>query len=288
MIVVTGATGELGSAIIKKLLKRVPADQIIASTRDALAASDLTELGVSVRQADYNDPDSLQIAFKGAAQVLLVSSNAAAQGGDPLAQHRTAIEAAQKVGVKRIVYTSHMAASPSSAFPPMLAHAATEKMLANSGLKWTALRNGFYASSGLAMIEDSFTSGALETTQDGKIAWTAHDDLAEAAAIILADEGSFEGPTPALTGGQALDFGDLIAVASDLLGSPIKHTVISEDAMHEKWSGFKIPATVIAIMLGLYKAAKNDEFSAVDPALEALIGRAPITMRSQIEKRMGL
>lgn len=283
MIVVTGATGQLGGAIVKKLIELVPADQVIASTRDALAATELTDLGVTVRQADYDDPDSLKAAFRGASQVLLVSSNAAAQGGDPLLQHRSAIEAAKAAGAKRIVYTSHMAASPSSAFPPMLAHAATEEMLANSGLKWTALRNGFYSASGLAVISDAIETGALETTQDGKIAWTAHDDLAQAAAIILADEGKFDGPTPPLTGSQALDFGELVQIASDLRGEVMVRKIISEDAMFEKLSGFKIPGSVIDIVLGLYKAAKNDEFSKVDPALESLIGRPPITMGELIE-----
>lgn len=287
MIVITGASGQLGNAIIKKLLDLVPADQIIASTRDALAATDITELGVSVRQGDYDDYDSLVSAFAGASQVLLISSNAAAQGGDPIAHHRTAIRAAQDAGVKRIVYTSHMAANLFSAFPPMRDHGVTEGLLAESGLKWTALRNGFYGASGLAMIEDAFESGTFETTQDGKIAWAAHDDLAQAAANILADEGKFDGPTPALTGSQALDFGVLIEIASDLLGKPISRTIISDNQMTEKLSGFKVPSSVIDIILGLYKAAKNDEFSTVDPALEALIGRAPMTMQELIAAKLG-
>jgi len=93
-------------------------------------AGALTALGVRVRHGDFEDPKSLQHAYEGATQLLMVSSNAGASGGDPRAQHRTAIDAARHVGARRIVYTSHMAASATSAFPPMHDHAATEAMLA--------------------------------------------------------------------------------------------------------------------------------------------------------------
>jgi len=134
MFIVTGATGHLGRAIVETLVHRVPANQVGASVRDPEKAADLEALGVRVRHGDFDDPDSLRHAFEGAAQVLIVSSNARASGGDPLAQHRSAIKAARAVGAGRIVYTSHMAASATSAFPPMLDHAATEDMLRRSGL----------------------------------------------------------------------------------------------------------------------------------------------------------
>ena len=145
MIIVTGATGQLGRLIVEKLLDRVPADQVGVSVRDPKKTGDLKALGVRVRQGDFSDPDGLRHAFEGATQVLIVSSNARATGGDPLVQHRNAIDSAKDGGVNRIVYTSHMAASATSAFPPARDHAATEAMLAESGQAWTALRHGFYA-----------------------------------------------------------------------------------------------------------------------------------------------
>lgn len=179
MIVVTGATGHLGRAIVEHLVARVPPERIGASVRDPAKAEAFRTLGVRVRHGDFDDPVSLRQAFEGATQVLIVSSNARASGGDPLALHRAAIDAACAVGVKRIVYTSHMAASASSAFPPMLDHAATEDMLRGCGLAWTALRNGFYAASGLMLMGDALTTGLLEAPADGKVSWTAHADLAE-------------------------------------------------------------------------------------------------------------
>ena len=135
MIIVTGATGQLGHAIVERLLNSLPKDQFAACARDLKKAQDLTSQGVQVRQADFAQPETLKAAFEGATQVLLVSSNARAYGGDPLAQHQAAITAAKAAGIRRILYTSHMGAGATSAFPPMRDHAATEEMLAASDLK---------------------------------------------------------------------------------------------------------------------------------------------------------
>ena len=287
MIIVTGATGQLGHLIVEKLVERVPAKEVGVSVRDPEKAAGLAALGVRARKADFADAASLLHAFEGATQVLLVSSNAAAFGGDPLAQHRTAIDVAKAAGAKRIVYTSHMASSAASAFPPMRDHAATEEMLRASGVSWTSLRNGFYGASAIGMMGDAMSSGTLERAADGKVSWTAHSDLAEAAAIILADKRPYDGPTPPLTGSEALDFADLAAIASRALGKPIECKTISDDEMRAKILSRGAPARAADIVLGLYVAARNGEFAAVDPTLEKLLGRRPITMHELIAKKLG-
>ena len=288
MILITGATGQLGRGIVQQLLTSIPADQIGVSVRDPQKAADLEALGVRVRRGDFSDPVSLTSAFEGATQVLLVSSNARAYGGDPVAQHSAAISAARAAGARRIVYTSQVAASPASAFAPAVDHAATEEMLRQSGLAWTALRNGFYASSGLMSIGDSLKTGILETPADGKVAWTTHADLAQAAAIILADEGRFDGPTPPLTAAQALDLTDLTGIASELLGRPIAHTVFADDEFSSRLASRGVPAGAAKFMLGMYLASRAGEFATVDPTLERLLGRAPITMRTVIARQLGV
>jgi NAD(P)H dehydrogenase (quinone) len=287
MIVVTGATGHLGRAIVEKLVSRVPASQVGASVRDLAKAADLSALGIRVRQGDFDDPQSLLHVFEGAAQVLLVSSNARAYGGDTLTQHRSAIEAARAAGAGRIVYTSHMAASGSSAFRPMLDHHATEEMLRQSGLAWTALRNGFYAASGIALMGDAFETGVLEAPADGKVSWTAHADLAEAAAVILADEGRYDGPTPPLTGSQSLDLADLAQLASELLDRPVRRQVLSDEDLRAKMATRGAPDSVADMVLGLYRASRNGEFAVVDPTLERLLARRPITMHDLIAEKVG-
>ncbi|MBC7808564.1 MAG: SDR family oxidoreductase [Akkermansiaceae bacterium] len=286
MIIVTGATGHLGRAIVEKLVGLVPASQVGASVRDPKKATDLEGLGVRVRQGDFEKPESVRHAFEGAAQVLIVSSNARASGGDTLAQHRSAIEAARAVGARRIVYTSHMAASDASAFPPMLDHAATENMLRESGLAWTALRHGFYAASGIMLMGDALETGVLAAPTDGKVSWTAHADLAEVAAIVLADEGRYDGPTPPLTGSEALDLADLAATASELSGRPVRRETITDEEVRAKMAARGAPGPAADIALGLYAASRKGEFAAVDPTLEQLLGRRPIRMRDLIAEKV--
>ncbi len=284
MIIVTGATGQLGHAIVERLVERVPAHQVGVSVRDPAKARSLEALGVRVRRGDFEDGASLRHAFEGASQVLIVSSNARASGGDPLAQHARAIAAAIDAGVERIVYTSQMAASATSRFPPARDHAATEEMLRDSGLKWTALRHGFYASSGLMMVKTGLESGVIEGPQDGPVAWTAHADLARAAAVILADiaQGNghlYEGPTSPLTGSQALDFAAIAEMATQVLGRPITRRVLLDEEMRATMAARGAPPGVAEIMLGYFIAAREGEFNAADPALERLIARPPISLR---------
>ena len=286
MIIVTGATGQLGHAVVLELLKLMPANLIGVSVRDPGKAADLEALGVRVRQGDFANPASLQRAFEGATQVLMVSSNARAYGGDPLAQHASAIGAARAAGVTRIVYTSQIAASPTSAFAPAVDHAATEQLLRQSGLAWTSLRNGFYASSGLMSMGNSLETGVLEAPADGKVAWAAHADLAEAAAAILANPGRYEGPTPPLTGSQALDLADLAAIATEL-GRPVRRTVFPDEELGAKLEARGMPAGAARFMLGNSIASRNGEFGPVDATLEQLIGHPPVTMRDLIAAKLG-
>lgn len=280
MWVITGASGQLGRQIVESVLGRVSADQVGVSVRDVEKAKALAARGVRVRGADYTDRAALQRAFEGATQVVLVSSNARAFGADPLAQHRNAIDAAKAAGVRRILYTSHMAASRTSAFAPMHDHAATEEMLAQSGMAWTALRNGFYASSLLAMVAEGLGQGVLAFPRDGKVSWTAHRDLADAAAAILEDEGRSDGPTPPLTASEALDLEDLARLAAELLGRPVKREVVADEELRTRLSSQGVPAARVAILLGLFEASRRGEFASGDPTLERLVGRAPASVRS--------
>ncbi|XDA97967.1 NAD(P)H-binding protein [Sulfitobacter sp. LCG007] len=196
MLIVTGATGQLGRRVVDHLGSLVPARHIGISTRDPAQASDLAEAGIRVRHGDFKDRASLRHAWEGADRILLVSSNAAARGGDPLAEHRVARDVASELGVARLLCTIQISASPESHFPPGRDHAATEAMLEGSGLPWTALRHGFYAARALGMNARGFAGGTLRGPEDGKVAWTRHDDLAEADARLLAGQEVIDGATP--------------------------------------------------------------------------------------------
>jgi len=117
MIVITGATGQLGSLIVASLLERIPAEEVGVSVRDPGRAADLAERGVRVRRGDFGEPDSLADAFEGATQVLIVSANEL--GGKAVDGHAAAIDAARAAGAERILYTSHQGAGADSLFAPI-------------------------------------------------------------------------------------------------------------------------------------------------------------------------
>lgn len=277
MIIVTGATGQLGRGIAERLLERVPAAEIGISVRSPDKARSLSERGVRVRRGDYGDAASLRHAFEGASQVLIVSADATGEAA--LRQHRTAIEAAREAGAKRILFTSHMGSNPASRFAPMPDHAATEAMLRASGVAYTSLRNGFYATTVPRLMGQALQTGQLIAPEDGPVSWTAHVDLAEAAAIILADEGRLDGLTPPLTGPQALDLAGVAAIATDLTGHPVARVTVTDDQYRAGLVSRGVPGPQADMLLGLFAASRAGEFSTVDPALERLLGRPPMSMR---------
>src|SRR5580692_1692561 len=224
MIIVTGATGRLGSQVVGQLLERVPAGKVGVSVRDPARAASLAARGVRVRHGDFTDPDSLAGAFEGATQVLIIS--ASETGGTAVAAHAAAADAARAAGAERILYTSHQGASAGSLFAPMPDHAATEEYLAETGTPFTSLRNGFYATTVPSILGQALTTGEIVAPADGPVSWTTHADLAEAAAIILADPGRFDGSTPPLTAPDTFDLEDVAGILTKLTGRTIRRTVV--------------------------------------------------------------
>ncbi len=277
MIVVTGATGYLGRAVVENLLRRLPTDQLVASVRDAGKASDLSAQGVEVRTADFADEGSLQRAFSGAEQVLIVSADKL--GDEALRLHRAAIKATRDAGVRRVLYTSHMGAHAGSPFLPADQHAGTEADLAASGMAYTSLRHGFYAESCLHMIEDGLRSGELSTPEDGPISWTARADLAEGDAAILVAEGVWDGITPPLTATKAVTMSEIAAIASEVTGRDVRHMTVSDEAWRDARIAGGTPPLYADMLLGTFRAARRGDFAATNPTLAALLGRTPKTMR---------
>ncbi|MFJ2261667.1 NmrA family NAD(P)-binding protein [Streptomyces sp. NPDC087844] len=286
MIIVTGATGLLGRQIVERLLTLVPADRIGVSVRDPLKAEAKTfaEQGVRVRQGSFTDAASLAHAFESAAQVLIVSVDK--MGEEAVRRHRAAIDGAVAAGARRILYTSHMGADASSRFQPCRDHAATEDALRACGVPFTSLRNGFYASSAMQFLSQGLQSGQVALPADGPVSWTAHADLAEAAAVVLADEGRFDGPTPALTAGQALTFDDIARIATDVTGRSLTRSTAPDDRFRQQLIGHGVPAETADQLLGVFTAARAGEFATVDPTLATLLGREPIALSTVLREHL--
>jgi NAD(P)H dehydrogenase (quinone) len=272
MIVITGATGALNGATVDHLLQRMPAEDITVVTRAVEKAGRFADLGIAVRQGDYAEPTSLPDAFAGADQLLLVSSNDPA--GDHVALHRNAIRAAKTVGVGRILYTSHQGAAVGSPFGPGDSHARTEHLLAYSGTPWTSLRNGFYAHSLSWLAGPWRETGVISVPADGPVSWTSRDDAAEAAAVILASNGKYDGPTT-LTAPAAPTFEQLAEIASLATGRDIRFQLLDTDDWVAAQVAGGMKEVYARFMLGMYEAAHDGFFAGTDPLLATLLGREP-------------
>ncbi len=281
MIVVTGATGLLGSQIVDRLLDRLPAEQIGVSVRDIDRAADLARRGVRVRRGDFADPDTLTTAFEDAEQVLIVSVDRL--GDEAVALHRTAIDAANRVGAERILYTSHQAVNPDSLFGPARDHAATEAYLAATGTPFTALRDGFHAATVPHLVGRALETGELVAPADGPVSWTAHADLAGAAAAILTDTNRPSREAPVLTAAEAVDLNQVAEMLSEMTGGTIRRVVVDDDDYVTGLTGHGVPDAAARMLLELFRAARRGEFAVTDPTLQELLGREPQPIRTVLQ-----
>jgi NAD(P)H dehydrogenase (quinone) len=138
-MVVTGATGSLGTLVIEGLLERLPADQVVAVVRSREKGAALAARGVRLAVADYDVPDSLSGVFRPGDRALLISANDPT--ADRVAQHRAVIDAATDAGVALLAYTSAPGALTSRLAD---VHRRTEGLVLASGLPYTLLRNNWY------------------------------------------------------------------------------------------------------------------------------------------------
>jgi NAD(P)H dehydrogenase (quinone) len=224
MIVVTGATGHLGRLVIAALLKKVPPSGIVAAVRNVEKARDIAALGVHVRYADYNQPETWNNALKGVDKVLLISSS---EIGQRVKQHRAVIDAARRADVKLLAYTSILHADTS---PLGLAaeHKETEALIRSSGIPFTLLRHGWYTENYTAGIANALAHGAVYgCAGNGRIAAAARADYAEAAAAVLTAENQ-AGRVYELAGDTAFTLAELAAEISRQSGKTIGYINLSE------------------------------------------------------------
>lgn len=225
-IVVTGATGHLGRLTIESLLERgiAPTD-IRALGRSETKLADLAERGVQTAVIDFEKPETLVEAFQGADALLLVSGS---EVGKRLPQHTNAIDAAVKAGVGRLVYTSAPHADDTDL---VLApeHAATEKLLAASGLHVTVLRNNWYTENYAGQLDIAEQTGVLVgSAGEGRVASASRKDYADAAAVVLTAPGH-DGAVYELTGDVAWTFADLAATVGSIVERDVAYDSVTPD-----------------------------------------------------------
>ncbi len=277
MIVITGASGQLGRLVIAELLAQgVPAGQIVAAVRSPAKAADLAAQGLHVREADYNRPDTLASAFAGAERVLLISSS---EVGQRLPQHQAVVQAAQAAGVAQLVYTSLLRADTS---PLGLGaeHAATEAAIRASGLRHVMLRNGWYTENYLASVPPALQHSALiGSAGEGRIASATRADYAAAAAAVLTqpigENRSYE-----LAGDTAYTLAELVAELNAQTGKAVAYVNLPPAEFEAALNGAGLPAPLAALLADSDVGAAQGGLFDDGHQLSALIGR-PTTSLAQ-------
>lgn len=278
MIVVTGASGQLGRLVIEALLNKLPAGEIIAAVRHPEKVADLAARGVQVRLADYDQPATLATAFKGADKLLLIS---ASEVGRRVPQHRAVIEAAKTAGVGLFAYTSILHAD-SSPLPLAAEHRETENLIRASGLPAVILRNGWYHENYAAGIPATLQYGVmLGSAGHGRIASAARVDYAEAAAAVLT-QGEQAGRIYELAGDNSYTLSELTDEIARQSGKAVTYRNLPESEFKAALLNAGLPdflATLLAESdVGASKGGLFDD----ERQLSNLIGRPTTPMAEQI------
>lgn len=281
MILVTGATGNYGKTTIDFLLKKgISPNSIAALVRDEAKAEDLKEKGISLKNGDYNNYESLLEAFKGVDKLLLISSSDVAHRGQ---QHENAVKAAIEAGVNHIIYTSFERKNDTETSPiAMLAksHIDTENQIKASGMTYTMLRNNLYLDA-LPMFfgEQIATTGIFLPAGDTKSAFASRNDMAEATANILTNSGH-EDKEYSLSNTENISIQEIAQDLSEIIGTKINYVSPSQDIYIETLKGAGVPAEYMGMFAGFAEAIKQGEFSTDKTDLENLLGRKPTTAKA--------
>ncbi|RCW77302.1 SDR family oxidoreductase [Saliterribacillus persicus] len=271
-LLVTGATGKLGSKVVKTLLTSIPSSDLVVSVRNPEKAEDLKTQGIEVRQGDFDHPTTLDNAFKGIDRLLIIS----ADGDDEtrIRQHLNAVEAAERAKVKFIAYTSIAKATESKNImaPP---HVETEAAIKKTGIPYSILRNNWYLENETGSIQ-GVKAGApwVTSAEAGKVGWALQQDYADAAAKVLVEDGHentvYELSGPLLT---QQEFTDALSIVLD---KEVAIQSVTDDEYAEVMKGLGLPDAVIPIVVGIQQSIRNGSLEVENSDFEEVLGR-PVT-----------
>lgn len=270
MIAITGATGELGGRVARRLAKRGAVQRLIV--RDAAGAPRLDGASVAIASG-YHDRPAMAEAINGADTLFLVSGR---ESPTRIQEHRSAVDAAVDAGVQRIVYTSFIGAAQDATFTLARDHAATEQHIRGTGIAHTFLRNSMYLD-----FVPSFASpeGVIAgPAGEGRAAWVSRDDVADVATAVLTQKGH-EGQTYDVTGPESHS----LAYASEVLTEITGRAVVYEDQTLEEAyasrAGYGVRDDEVAGWVTSYLAVAKGEMDVVTDVVPQLTGRRAQSLR---------
>src|ERR1700722_16949653 len=279
LILVTGATGKIGSCIAQHLKQLGKRFRLLV--REPRKLSTFPE--VEKVTGDYGDVESLNRAFTDVSSAFIVSGYA--EPGERAKLHRNAFQAAQRAGVRYLIYLSTLGASPHSRFPMSRDHYESEQFLQATGVPHTILRDSFYSELAVQMFNEE---GVMKGPGgQGKVSWVGREEIAEAAAKLLARDRPLPG-TFLMTGPSALSLSETAALLSALKRRTLRYEDEPVDAAKQWRSKLGVPAWEVDTWVGSYEAIAAGEFETVDPALATILGRPASDLETYLAARPAL
>ncbi|WP_291138926.1 SDR family oxidoreductase [Flavobacterium sp. UBA7663] len=287
MILVTGATGHLGKAVVNQLLLKTEITNIAVLARDLDKAHEYKTKGIEVRIGDFDNQDSLNEAMKGIDTVLLVS------GVDPvnrLQQHKNVVDAAVKKDVNRIAYTSVTMENLNTSANQFLmqSHFQTEDYIKNSGLNYTFFRNNLYTDTILMFAgENPFETGIALPAGNGKVGFALRKEIGEAIANELLQISS-ENKIYEITGSKSYSYADVASELSKLSGKNVTYTDLEAETYSELLKNIGVPEEYISMFNAFAADIKTNQHSKTTLDLENLLGRKPISFSLALKELYNL
>jgi NAD(P)H dehydrogenase (quinone) len=268
---VSGASGQLGSATLKYLRERLPGGQVVGISRTPQKVS---TPGVEARFGDFDRPESLSNAFAGLDKVLIIPT-IDMRPGVRAVQNTTAINAAVKAGVEHVVFVSSLGTRWAEVPHLWETYFAPEQALMRTAKKWSILRMAYYAESLIQEAQMSLSTGVLAATALTPVNFVARDDLAAAAAGLLATEGEHHGAIYQGTGPAALAGPEWTAILSKAAGKPLAFVQVTPEQLGEGLKAAGLPPPIVDAVLSIKSMWAVGGFDVTTGDIERLSGRKP-------------
>jgi NAD(P)H dehydrogenase (quinone) len=278
MIAITGANGNLGKATIAFLLEKVASTNIVAIVRNPETVNGFKVQGVNIKQADYNDYDSLEQAFKGVEKVVQISTI----GVDietAKRQEKNVVNAMAENNIKHIVYTSMLQARPNTIFQGTETQYHTEELIKATKIPYTFFRNSMYMEAIPELIGNAWQTNEIRyPSGNGKVSFVSRYDIAEAIANVLT-ESTHQYQTYEITGNRAYTFNEL----AKLISTEMKHIDITETTFRKELISYQMPIEVVDLLVSMANGIKAGEFLHTSDTLEILLGRKPLELNEYVK-----
>lgn len=261
MIVITGATGQVGGEVLRRLVHRdVP---VRALVRDPAKAEAVRRSGVETVEGDFAEPETLDRALEGADAMFLQCANVPAQ----IELESNAVDAAVRAGVRRVVKLSILGAQAGSPVPFRDWHGRIEERLKDSRADFTMLRPNFFMQ-GLPGLVGA-DGNIYAPTGDGSVGWVDIRDIAEVATRALTEDG-YEGKTHTITGPESLSLAEVADKLSEVAGREIRHVDVSPEAAREGMVSSGISEWFADALLALFTAIRQGGLDVVTNAVSSM------------------